>query len=48
MEKIDLESGSLEFMVDGKFAGKIEDNLIKKYFGGSSSVFMDLLVLLGL
>ena len=38
-KKIDLESGSLEFMVDGKFAGKIEDNLIKKYFGGSSSVF---------
>ena len=38
-KKIDLESGTLEFIVDGKFAGKIEDNLIKKYFGGSSSVF---------
>ena len=26
-------------MLDGKFAGKIENDLIKKYFGGSSSVF---------
>ena len=26
-------------MVDGNFAGKVEDNLINKYFGGSSSVY---------
>ena len=38
-QKTDLERGSLEFMVDGNFAGKVEDNLINKYFGGSSSVY---------